>query len=56
MLKEYGGKEKYKSEAAKSRHEAKETPSMERKERKMSKDGMAVKGCGMAKTQKFKIY
>jgi len=31
---EYGGKEKYKSKAAMKRHEAKESPAMERKERK----------------------
>ena len=55
-ISEYGGKETYKSMAAKAKHESKESPMMERKERKMSKGGMAVKGCGMARPGKFKLY
>ena len=34
MIKEYGGKESYKSKAAKKRHEAKESPAKERAEKK----------------------
>lgn len=48
MIKEYGGKEKYKSKGAMKKHEKGESKAMEKKERKMpsyQKGGMVkVKG------------
>ena len=37
MIKDYGGKEKYKSKAAMMKHEKKESKAMEKKERKGKK-------------------
>lgn len=55
MIKEYGGKEMYKSKAAMKRHEAKESPAMERKEKKMAGGGMC-RGMGAAtKGGKFRM-
>ena len=48
MIKEYGGKEKYKSKGAMKKHEKGESKAMEKKERKMpsyQKGGMVFKPC-----------
>jgi hypothetical protein len=37
MIKEYGGKERYKSKSAKMKHEKSESKAMERKERRAKK-------------------
>ncbi len=42
-ISEYGGKEKYKSKAAMMKHEGKESLTMENKEARMAKGGMAKK-------------
>ena len=47
-ISEYGGKEMYASKSAMRKHEAKESPTMERSERKMAKGGMC-RGMGAAK-------
>ena len=49
-VKEYGGKETYKSKAAMMRHEAKDSPAMERKEGMAS--GGKVRGYGKARGAK----
>lgn len=43
-IKEYGGKEKYASKAAMMKHEKKEGPAKEKKEKMMAKGGAAKKG------------
>lgn len=47
MIKEYGGKEKYKSKGAMKKHEKGESKAMEKKERKMP----AFKAGGMVKVK-----
>ena len=61
-ISEYGGKEKYKSKAAKKKHESGESMAMENAERKMPKKmsmGGAVtgttRGTGAARKQTFRI-
>ena len=43
MIKEYGGKETYKSKAAKAMHEKKEGKKVEKKEKMMEKKAMPKK-------------
>jgi hypothetical protein len=45
-ISEYGGKEKYASKAAMMKHEKKESPKMEKKEKKMAFGGYADEGGG----------
>lgn len=49
MMKEYGGKESYKSKGAMKKHEGKESKKMESKEPGMKKGGMVKKPMGYAK-------
>lgn len=44
-IKEYGGKEVYKSKAAKARHEKAESPAKERSEKRGYAKGGSVDGC-----------
>lgn len=46
-ISEYGGKETYKSKAAKRKHEAKESPAYEKREKRMASGGMC-RGMGAA--------
>lgn len=48
MIKEAGSGEMYASKAAMKKHEAKESPAMEKAEHKMRGGGIAVKGKGIA--------